>query len=51
MVNSPTTTNPTNHFNPMLPNVVTVDFFDSILVATNDNGWFVNPEKEDLILI
>ena len=51
MVNSPTTTDPTNDFNPMLPNVVTVDFFDGILVTTNDYRRFVNPKKEDLILI
>ena len=51
MVNSPTTTDPTNHFNPMLPNIVTVDFFDGILVTTNDNRRFINPKKEDLIFI
>ena len=51
MINSSPAADTTHYFNTMLTNIITVDFFDSVLVAPYDDRRFVNPEQENFILI
>ena len=51
MINSSAAADTTHDLNAMLTNVVTVDFFNGILVTPYDDRRFVNPEQENFILI
>ena len=39
-----TTTDTADYLNTIFTDIITIDFFDSVLVTTNNDRWFIDPK-------
>ena len=51
MIDSSASTDTTNNLNAMLSDIVTIDFFNGILMTSDNDRGFINPKQENHIFI